>query len=106
MSVAADGGEDVDGEVAADVVGGLVEVVDGDFNSVSKVVDVGFMELAVRIVVRGVTRLLGIGERFTEVSDGDRKPAAEAGATEPVPGRAMICGAVGLLPGPTLLIRR
>ena len=80
--------------------------LDGDFDSVNEVVDVGFVELAVRVVVSGVARLLGIGECFTKVSDGDRKPSAEAGATELISGRAMVCGAVGLLPGPTLVVRR
>ena len=73
MSVAADGGEEVDGKVAADVVSGLVEGADGVFNPVDKPGDVCRGEFAMRVIVGRMTRSLSNREYLAKIVYGDQE---------------------------------
>ena len=66
MSVAAEGGEDVNGKVAANVVRGLVEGVDGRFDVSNEFDDVSYRKCPVGVVVSGVTFSLDISEDDSE----------------------------------------
>ncbi len=106
MSGTAEGGEDVNGEVAAEVVRGLVESVDCVFDPVDEFDDVGYRICPVRIVVCCVALLLGGCKENTKFVNRSGEFIAQASTTEFVPGRAVVGCAVGLLPGPPLLVCR
>ena len=62
--------------------------------------------MAVRVVIRRMTLLLGKGKHLSKIADSNGEPPAQAGPADFVSGRAMVGGSVGLLPSPTLLLGR
>ena len=58
------------------MIGGLVEVGDGDFSFVDEPGDVGWEEFAAGIVISRMARLLGKSEHFTKKVDSPGEPAA------------------------------
>ena len=57
-----------------------------------------------RIVVGGMTRLLGSYEYFAKIIYGGQESATQARTAELIAGWSMVGSAVGLLPSPALLI--